>query len=103
MQTLDKDGNSALYGLAANINDENANLFGTEFTKVFYNNIVKIKVDAAKVKDFCCLKTSTMLILGKEIVKQPSIIPDKPNEDGLTHFYKEDGRWKFVSQRDYKA
>lgn len=100
--TKDKDGNLGMYGIAANITDSNANLFGSDFTKVYCDNVVKLNLNAANVKDFCCLSDSTLLIMGKEKkAKMPSIIPDKPYDTGLTHFYQKNGRWEFVSQSEY--
>ena len=32
----------------------------------------------------------------------PSIIPDKPDETGLIHFYKLDNEWKFLTSAEYE-
>ena len=31
----------------------------------------------------------------------PSIIPDKPKERGLIHFYRKDNQWHFLTQDEY--
>jgi len=30
-----------------------------------------------------------------------SIVPDKPDATGLTHFFKKDGNWAFVTDDEY--
>lgn len=68
-------------------------------TKVYKNVIGKFEVDPERVIDFSCSKEATFFIMGPELSKARSIIPEKPDAEGLIHFYKESGSesWRFLS------
>ena len=68
-------------------------------TKVYKNLIGKFEFNPERVKDFSCSLEATFFLMGPEISKTPSIIPDKPDAEGLIHFYKDLGSesWKFLS------
>lgn len=40
--------------------------------------------------------------MGEKKKNPISIIPDQPNATGITHFYKKDGQWCFMSEADWK-
>ena len=54
------------------------------------------------VISFACSREATSIITAGEKNTTPSIIPGKPNEEGLIHFYKKDNGWNFITESEYK-
>ena len=54
------------------------------------------------VIDFACSKGATCFVMKGADKPLPSIIPDKPDEKGLIHFYKQNEEWKFITNSEYE-
>ena len=84
----------------------NYNIFGENFKLLYGESICKLSndfFDLGNVQHFSCGRTTISFIKGKPEEKQkPSIIPGKPNERGLIHFYKQDNKWNFLTQDEYE-
>ena len=60
-------------------------------------NIYKIDCKAEDVISFSCTRNSTNFVIAGEVINNTSIVPGKPDEQGLVHFYKQDNEWKFMT------
>ena len=91
--------------MKAEMSDDDGKVFGGKenYTMEVESYLCKLKINSAQVKDFACTREGTVLVMGLDETPKLSIIPDKPTATGLTHFYKENGEWKFVSSDDYEA
>jgi len=43
------------------------------------------------------------MVCNKSQEKVESIIPGRETSSGLTHFYKDGGRWKFLAEEEYET
>ena len=89
-----------MYVIAANESIETKHFGGSEVAKRVENckhAIYKLDYKMSDVISFSCGRCSTTFIIAGEKNTTPSIIPGKPNEEGLVHFYKKDNEWKFIS------
>lgn len=79
------------------------NRFGTN-AKTMYGSCIYLitDVDAEKVSDYAVSYHSVAYLLKGEEKKTVSIVPEKPDAQGLIHFYKKDGNWVFVTQEEYE-
>ena len=65
-------------------------------------NIYKVDCNMSDVISFACSREATSIITRGENNTNPSIIPGKPNEEGLIHFFKKENGWNFVSESEYQ-
>ena len=81
----------------------NWSLFGTN-AKALYGNCIYhiVDVDANQVSDFAVTYTAVFFILSGKEKNAVSIVPSKPDATGLTHFFKKDGDWNFVTADEYE-
>ena len=89
-----------MYVIAFSESTETKYFGGSEIAKRVENCkyiIYKLNYKMSDVISFSCGRYSTTLIIAGEKNTTPSIIPGKPNEEGLVHFYKKDNEWKFIS------
>ena len=106
VQTKDKDGKKAMYGMWLGDQDTKTE----NYTKVFgaapkttEMDMLELNVENDRVEDFACLKAGTVYIYLTPAKAKESIIPDKPAATGMIYFYKAGGSWKFVTEDEYEA
>lgn len=79
------------------------NRFGANAKNMYGSCIYLITdVDAEKVTDYAVTYDSVAYLLKGDEKKSVSIVPEKPDAQGLIHFYKKDGSWVFVTQEEYE-
>lgn len=80
VQTLNKDGKTAFYGISGARGEDDAKVFGDVVgCSVFHDNVFKLKVGEG-MTDFAVTRESTIFLKPVEAKKRPSINPDLPNE-----------------------
>lgn len=55
-------------------------------------------IDAEQVQSFACSKNAVFYVLKAPNKPKVSLDPEKPYDTGLTHFYKENGKWVFMEE-----
>ena len=87
-----QDNSVALYALDSYLaEDGRLKHFGGEVAKRLTNTklfIYKIDVKASEVISFSCSRNAIHLVFAGEKSSTTSMIPGKPNEEGVVHFYK---------------
>ena len=58
--------------------------------------------DATTITSFGTTYESLAFVRQLPAEKSASIIPDKPDEQGLIHFYRDNGAWVFVTESEYE-
>lgn len=78
------------------------NRFGQN-AKAIYGSYIQLitDVDAEQVQSFACSKYAVFYVLKAPQKPKVSLIPEKPQEVGLTHFYKQNGEWVFMSESEW--
>ena len=101
LKCQEPDDSIAFYGISNNVESR---AFGKSTVKKVYGRyICKLGgFTANNVIDFSCGKCATVFVMKGEDKPPPSIIPDKPDEKGLIHFYKQDNEWKFLTSAEYE-
>jgi hypothetical protein len=68
------------------------------------NGIYRFKTfDGKNIVDFACTYNAMAYLTASDNKKVDSIVPNKPTEKGLIHFYKKDGEWQYVTEGDFES
>ena len=91
-----------MYAYKHDYNSSYENALGTDSKEAGYKgHFIKFELDGASVVDFACSRTASCVIMEGAKPPQGSIIPEKPEETGLIHFYKSGDEWKFITEDEY--
>lgn len=104
VKTKDKNGGLAFYGiLTPDYHYQAKNTFGANTKEIIKKTLYKLEaISASKNKAFSCGSYMTMYV-NKPQEKVLSIIPDCKTSSGLTHVYKDNGKWSYVPEDEYEA